>query len=142
MFYTTVRLYSITRYPIKVWNTPFKKIILISSHKFIYNICSGWQYLQNKLWHDYVEQSWLFMYWWKLTTLKTGVKGVEKFNHLFIRLLGPKYSDLRQKNGSGPKKCRLHIENTFGSYMNRGGNFKGVIDNFPHAPRMVGFVRS
>ena len=83
-----------------------------------------------------------FYVWVKVDPLKTGVKGVEKFNHLFIRLLGPKYSDLRQKNGSGPKKCRLHIENTFGSYMNRGGNFKGVIGIFPHVPRMVGFVKS
>ena len=82
------------------------------------------------------------MYLWKFTTLKTGVKGVKKFSHLFKRLLGPKYSDMRQKNGLGPIKCRLHIDNTIGSYMNRGGNFKGVIDNFPHASRMVGFVRS
>ena len=45
---------------VEVRNTPFLWKILILDHKFLYNICSTQQDLQNELSHEYVAQSWFF----------------------------------------------------------------------------------
>ena len=45
---------------VEVRNTPFLWKILILDHKFLYNICSTRQDLQNELSLEYVAQSWFF----------------------------------------------------------------------------------
>ena len=45
---------------VEVRNTPFLWKILIVDHKFLYNICSTRQDLQNELSLEYLAQSWFF----------------------------------------------------------------------------------
>ena len=101
----------------------FASVLLILDHTFIYKVCSAEQYLQIELSHEYVEQSWFFMYWCNLTPFwppeKQGSMGRKNWTPKFFvywdpnELICAKKSLLAKKSSQITHHTPLEIFFTF-----------------------------